>query len=159
MTLTEFFAGYSAIVATAVATWNVITYLRDGARLRVTAHPNMKLMGSGVVDNNMYITVNVANVGNRATTIQTLGMYTFKSRWHRWRRKHENLAWVINCSPPGNTCPHVLDPGHKFMGLALQSEDVEKRTRDKLTYIAIGHSMGKQEVLVRVQPITPTAKD
>ena len=144
LTLTEFFAGYSAIVATAVAVWNVYARFNDGPRLRATAHPNMKIMGGAVRDSQTYIAINAMNIGNRATTIVTVGMYQFDSRWKRLRRRSKR-AWIINTVPPGNVTPHVLEPGHRFMTLAPQNEEIIKATNEKLVYVAIGESMGKRK--------------
>jgi hypothetical protein len=146
MTLTEFIAAYSAIVSTAVASWQVYTRLSDGPRLRVTCNPNMRIAGGSIRDDNDYVVVNATNIGNRPTTIQGVGMHAFASRWKRFRRQPE-YSWVINTAPPGNMVPHVLEPGHNFMTLGLQSDEVRK----------LWHSMGKREILVRLRPI-PDAK-
>ncbi len=112
----------------------------------------MKIMSGAVRDDQTYIAINATNVGNRATTILTVGMYRFDNWWKRLLRRSK-YAWIINTAPPGNVTPHVLEPGHWFMTLGLQDEEIIKATNEKLVYVAIGHSMGKREVLVRVRPI------
>jgi hypothetical protein len=153
MTLTEFIAAYSAIVSTAVASWQVYARMSEGPRLKVTCNPNMRMGGGSIQDDNDYIVVNATNTGNRSTTIQGVGMHAFANRWKRFRRKPE-MSWVVNTSPPGNVVPHVLEPGHNFMTLALQNEEVRKTSREKLMYMTVWHSMGKREILVRLRPIS-----
>ena len=54
---------------------------------------------------------------------------------------------------------HVLEPVHRFMTLAPRNEEIIKATNEKLVYVAIGHSVGKREVLVRLRPIVVKQKD
>jgi hypothetical protein len=143
---------YSAVVATGVAIWQVYTYFRDGPRLRLTTGGNRELVGGGHVDPNTYIVVNAVNVGNRATTIQAVGMCVYDNWWRRFRRK-ASRAYIINVAAPGNVVPHVLEPGHSFMGLGRQTPEVVKLSREKLTYLLVSHSVGKRDLLVRLQPI------
>lgn len=143
---------YSAVVATGVAIWQVYTYFRDGPRLRLTAGGNREIMGGGRADPNTYFVVNAVNVGNRATTIQVVGMRVFDSWWQRFRRR-ASKTYVINVAAPGNTVPHILEPGHAFMGLGMQTPELVKLTREKLAYMLVSHSMGKRDVLVRLKPI------
>ena len=128
MTLTEFFAGYSAIVATAVAVWNVYARFNDGPRLRATAHPNMMIVGGPLKETRTYIAINATNVGNRATTILTVGMYQYDS-WRKRLGRRSDYAWIINTAPPGNVTPHVLEPGHRFMTLAIQTNEIVKASK------------------------------
>ena len=143
---------YSAVVATGVAIWQVYTYVRDGPRLKATAGSNRRIVDGGGLDSKTYIVVNVVNVGNRATTIQVFGLYVYENWWKRFRRK-SSTALVIIPATSGNTVPHVLEPGHTFMGLATQTDEIVKLSREKLTYLLVAHSMGKREVLVRLRPI------
>jgi hypothetical protein len=158
MTLVEFTAAYSAIVSTAVAAWNVYARFSDGPRLKVTCNPNMKTLGTGLDEKTKYIVVNATNIGNRATTIQNVGGYTYKNWWQRFRRRADK-AWIVNTALPGNVCPHVLEPGHRFMTFALQGEEIVKASREKLAYMCVAHSMGKRDVLVRLPMIAETKAD
>jgi len=150
---------YSAVVSTAVALWQVYVRFTDGPRLRVKVRGNQILAGGGHIDPKTYISVSAANVGNRATTIEVVGVYTYSNWWKRFRRKHDSLAYIVNISgPPGHSIPHLLEPGRTFMGLAIQTEDMAKLSRDKLTYFTISHSMAKRDRLVRLRPIEDEKK-
>lgn len=143
---------YSAVVATGVALWQVYTYFRDGPRLRLTAGSNRKISGAGYIDPKTYVVVNAVNVGNRATTIQVVGMHAYDNWLARMKRK-ASKTYIINVAPPGNTVPHVLEPGHSFMGLGTQTAEVVKLSREKLAYMLVSHSVGKRDLLVRLKPI------
>ena len=112
----------------------------------------MLFMGGPVRDDQSFIAINATNVGNRATTILTVGMYQYDNWWKRLRRR-STKAWVVNTAPPGNVPPHVVEPGHRFLTFAIQSEEFVKLSKEKLMYVAIGDSMAKREVLVRLRPI------
>jgi hypothetical protein len=58
---------YAAVVSTAVLLWQVFTYLREGARLRVRAGSNMKTFGPGGASSETYLSLNVVNVGTADT--------------------------------------------------------------------------------------------
>src|SRR5713101_1444928 len=92
---------YAAVVSTATAAWQVYTYFRDGARLRLTTGGNRVLAGEGYDISKNFIVVNAVNVGNRATTIQVIGMYAYDNWWKRFRRRSTN-AYVIKVASPGN---------------------------------------------------------
>jgi hypothetical protein len=152
--MTAYVAIYSAIVSTAVACWQIYVRFSDGPRLRGTARGNMKLAGSGQIDPKTYIVINVANIGNRASTIQVVGVYTCASWLRRLRGKHDDTAYVINTAGHlGHAVPHVLEPGHTFMGVGAQTPDIVKLTRERLTYITVSHSMSRRGLLVRLRPI------
>src|SRR5713226_8779851 len=72
---------------TGVGIWQVYAYFRDGPRLRLTAGGNREIGGGGYVDPNTYFVVNVVNVGNRATTIQAVGMCVFDNWLGSWPRQ------------------------------------------------------------------------
>jgi hypothetical protein len=130
----------------------VYTYLRQGPRLRLTTGRNRQILGGGHADRNTYVVVNAVNAGNRPTTIQVVGIRAFDTWWRRFRRKASMTA-VVHVGAPGNTVPHVLEPGHSFMGLALQTSGLVTLSREKLTYMLVSHSMGKRDVLVRLSPL------
>jgi hypothetical protein len=143
---------YSAVVATGVAAWQVYTYFRDGPRLRLTTGGNRVIVNAAGMQPSSYIVVNAVNVGNRATIIQAVGMRVFDNRW-QWLRRRGGTTYIFNVATAGNAVPHVLEPGHPFMGLVLQTPEWVKLSREKFTYMIVSHSVGKRDLLVRLKPI------
>lgn len=74
MSITDVLAGYGALLATAIAGWEVAKYfLYERPRLRLTVYAaEMVVPGSGAHVRNL-LTYNIANTGGRAMVVTTLG--------------------------------------------------------------------------------------
>lgn len=143
---------YSAVVATGVAIWQIYAYFRDGPRLRLMTEGNRIIARVGYTDPTNYIVINAVNVGNRTTIIQVVGMRVYDNWWLRFRRKSSKTL-VFNVATAGNSVPHILEPGHTFMGLLTQAPELVRLSREKLAYMLVSHSVGKRDLLVRLKPI------
>ena len=135
---------YAAVLSTIVFIWNVFVWWRTGPRLKVSASSNMKMFGPGARDNSTYIVANVSNVGTQQTTITHVIGFAYRNRWDRIRNKPAE-AFVVNDAMPAYPIPYVL--------MALQTEKVEKLSRNGLLYVGIIHSFRHLPLLARVHPI------
>jgi len=81
MTITEIAAWYAATIATAVFIWDIIKWLRNGPRLRITAtcnvsYPDARVNTKRLLDDGgeaaelaIYCHIEVLNVGSQPTTL------------------------------------------------------------------------------------------
>lgn len=156
-------AGYAAVVATIVALLEIVRWWRSGAQPRVTATPDMIFVPapSGMTAGASFIFVKVRNVGDTPTTLATLGIYQYLSRWNRWRRK-VNKAGVVPdpARHTGAQLPFVLRPGEQWTGAIEQDALIMGLASTGLLYVSVGHSMAKRELQVRVMiPVSEAASE
>jgi hypothetical protein len=146
---------YAALVSTTVLIWNIFVWFRNGPRLRVSVSTNMGTFGRGIRDDSTYIVVNVRNVGTQQTTITHVVMFAYRNWWDRFRKKTSEEALILDNAVPACPIPYMLQAGQTFMSMGLQTEVLEKRSRDRLLYAGVIHSFCDRPVLARVRPINP----
>lgn len=147
---------YAACVSTAVFIWQVLVYLREGARLRLSASVNMKMLEEGIRPSDLsketYIVLNATNVGTADTTVTHVLAFSYANWFQKWRKKPEK-SFVVKHVSATHPIPYVLEVGKMFMSLVRQGEEIEKLSRTKLLYLGVQHSFAGKPVLVRVKPI------
>ena len=145
-------AAYGAAVATTSIVWQVFTWWHKGARLRGHAAPNMVMVGGDVQDDNTYIGLDVANIGDAPTTITSVVLMAHRNRLSRLLRRTEVKAAIVVHSL-AQTIPHTLPAGGRFMSRVIQTPDIEQWSRDHCLYMGVCHSMRRRPYLVRVRRI------
>jgi hypothetical protein len=158
VTPTLIVAIYAAVLSTLVFLWQIIVYLRDGARLKVSASSNMQMIDDNGLQPKKYIVVNAVNVGTADTTITHVVAFTFANRLQYWRRK-QRKAFIVNHASHAQPIPYVLEVGRQFMSLASQTSEMEELSRTDLLYIGVIHASGAKPVFARVKPIEPPKPD
>ena len=146
-------AAYAAVVATLVAILEVFRWRRSGARLRVTVSPNMVVFPNlgGSDSEKTFVLVSVRNVGDAPTTIGSLGLYYYTSRYKKWRNRRERCMIVPDPGGHfGSNLPFVLRPGERWSGAVEQTDDLVDMARQGFLYAMLGHSMSDDELLVRI---------
>ena len=147
----NFAAWWGAIIATLAVIWNIVLAIRSGARVHVSANPNMKIYPPGppASRDNTYINVAAVNRGNSPTTItQFCGYYT-KSFWYLLRGKKQEF--VINIDPAiGKPVPYVLNPGEEWSCMTAQKR-IQEECAGGLLYIGVLHNQRKRPVCKRVK--------
>ena len=141
---------YSAIVSTAVALWQVYTYVRSKERLRLLVLTNR--MRTGTDDENRYIDVDVTNIGKATTTIQMMFIQAYDGWWNLLRGKTAYQATVSD-GPYGNETPCELTPAQVFRGAILQDDHLVGLSRSCRLYVGIKHTMSLRLARKRVGPI------
>jgi hypothetical protein len=143
-------AWWGAIIASVVLLWDIFKWFTKGARMRVTAAPNMQEVNNntGKLDDKKTIFVEACNVGDLSTTITHLLVYEYNSRWDRLRNKPSQHGFIpIKGS---FALPYFLASGGRWDGQIDQEDVIEKYDTDKLIYCGIAHTFSKKPKLVKV---------
>jgi hypothetical protein len=156
MTATDIIAIYAAVVATGVLLWDVYKWRRT-ERVRLTGRvmTDAMLVGPGFPNTGeRWISLNVDNRGHLTCTVTHLFIAGY-ANWLQKIRRRSVFQGIINTNGTrGNSVPHLLEPGTSFIGLALQTTEIEERSRAELLYIGIHHSGSDKPLRIRVKPIT-----
>ncbi len=89
--ISDIAAWWGAVIATLALVWNIVVALRSGARIQVTATPNMLYIPSDpITKDKKYIYVKAVNRGTAPTTITHLCGFYSDSLWNFIRKKQRN---------------------------------------------------------------------
>jgi len=152
-TSTEIAAWVGAVVAVLVLFWDIYKEIRSGARVMLTAHPNMRYIVAGKTSDRVYIAVTVINKGDLPTTLTHLFVRMYDNHLKKLCRKPSYGGVVAMQQPYRRQLPYVLKPGELWRGEVNQAwlEDLLNKRDDKLVYVAVAHSSSKRNVLVRIK--------
>ncbi|WP_092791552.1 MULTISPECIES: hypothetical protein [Rheinheimera] len=143
----DYAAWWGAIIASFALIWNVVVFLRSGARIKIVVTPNMELQppipGS---EGQKYIFVKAVNTGSSATTITHFYGFTASSHFERFRKRINQF--IINGDGSYNKLPAKLEPGEEWIGLAIQDDELLK---EKLVYYGIYHNQKDKPVCKKVK--------
>ena len=151
MTTTDVAAWIGALTGTFVLLWDIFKWVRSGARIKVSASPNMTGFGSAaqLLGNNTCVVVEAINVGQSKTTITHLVGFHYQSWWNRLLRRKPSTTFLVPDPRPG-TLPHVLDIGERWLGMIEQNDELEKMSQEGCLYVGIYHSTGRQPKVQRL---------
>ena len=145
----DYAAWWGAVVATAAFTWNVVSALRSGPRIRVRAMPNMQTFPRiAPTGDKTWICVTAVNRGSGPTTITHFCGFHAKTIWKVLRRQGQNFV-VPTGAGIGTALPHVLRPGEEWSGM-IDQEDVLRNTSRGYLYVGVIHNQRRRPVYVRV---------
>ena len=122
---TEVAAWWGAILATIVFVWDVVKWRLAGPRLRLTIRTSMKAVNVPEYQGKIVLIADVANYGDRPTTITHLVFFYYRSMWNRLRKRADQNM-VIPTPNTSQPIPFELRPGNSWSGIAIQDETVEK---------------------------------
>ncbi len=150
-TNTDLVAWWGAILATIVLAWDIYKWKTSGPQIRFTARPNMKTFNVPTHDGKTWVYVNVENIGTRATTITHLAFQYYKN-WFKKVINKPNSSWIIgNASVfPEYRIPYVLNPGTIWQGCALQTDELEEKSRKGYLICKLYYSQHKRPRKYRV---------
>jgi hypothetical protein len=153
MSTTQIVAWWGAILATVVFIWDIYKWAATGPRLVLTVKVDMKVLGDAEMEDSTYIISEVANVGDRATTLTLMAFEWYRKWWQRLLRKPVKQFFVKN---PGrhSSFPHKLDVGDTWNGFARQDEEQSKLMREGYLYCAVYCSSQKRPVSRRAKIAT-----
>ena len=144
---------YAAMVATAVLIWDVVKWYKSGPAFRGSVSPNMVMIGMpGYPKDQEYVVFRLSNTGSRATTLTHVGLQEYPNWLARLRRKSTRSA-VINADFDPYRIPYVLEPGHDYMGMALQSDELIEWSQCGNLYGVVYHSGSDRPLAFRIPPI------
>jgi hypothetical protein len=163
MSATDIIAIYAAVVATGVLLWDVYKWRRtERVRLVGRIATGMIITDAAYFKNQSngpsWIMLNIDNRGHIPCTVTHLYLISFKNLYEQMRERGHSHMLVNTDGSRGNSVPHFLEPGRSFMGLAMQTPDVENRSRTDRLHIAIVHSGADKPLLYRIRPIQTEPK-
>jgi hypothetical protein len=143
-------AWWGAVLATIVFFWDVYRWARSGARLVVTATPNMQQVVPGVgLSPDLHVNTLVRNVGDASTTITHVMGYVFQPGWLGFGR--QRVAAFAIAPGPTNVYPHVLEAGSTWNAWVPQSELERVLAKGPIVCVGVQHSMAEKAVTVSVK--------
>lgn len=98
-------SAYAAVVATATGAVQLFNFLRDRARVKVSARHDMRIMGDPRYSGKTLTIVTVMNAGRRPVTITTVGATTLHPHPH---------FIIVECQP---SLPHELTEGKNLIAI------------------------------------------
>lgn len=129
-TVTDLVAWWGAIVATIVFLWDIYKWKTAGAKIRLLVQSGMQIIGDPQRGNLTLVTARVTNIGDRPTTITTIGFKFYTNWWQKIRNK-PNQAYVVP-HPELNhqVLPYILEVGQEWQGGTNQTDDLEKMAKE-----------------------------
>lgn len=148
---TDIAAWWGACVATAVFVWDIYKWRLSGARLRLTVSANMEPYGSMRLPEptKTIVIAEVANVGNKKTTITHVFAYYYANWWKRLLRLRTHTLIVPN-PVLAQPLPFELEPGARWVGAIEQNGELEEMSRKGCLLIGVLHSVSKAPVMQRL---------
>jgi hypothetical protein len=124
MTITDVLAAYGALLATGLAVWDVLKYLLDRARLKVTCYVAEEFTpGVGRTASNL-LAYNIANAGGKPIVVTTIGGSLRTG-------KHFMILQ--------QSLPRTLQPGDAITLTAPMPDDI-----DDVTQLFVHDALGKK---------------
>jgi hypothetical protein len=151
MTATDVAAWVGALTGTGVLLWDIFKWAHSGARIKVSAAPNMRGYGAAaqLLGDEPVVMVEAINVGQSKTTITHLVGFHHRAWWHRLFRRNPATTFVVPDPRPG-TLPHALDIGERWVGIMEQNEDLINMSRNGYLYVGVYHSTARRPALQRL---------
>lgn len=149
MSASDWAAWWGAITASVVLGWDIYKWRKSKSDIRVSASPNMQTLKGGHLENDKNIFVEVANNGDKTTTLTHLVVKHYKNLFDLLRRKPSMQGLVPN--PVGNPLPYELAPGKRWTGLIDQKDLEEKSAGLRYLYCGVHHTASKKAKMVRVK--------
>ncbi|SDQ64134.1 hypothetical protein SAMN05428982_1929 [Pseudoxanthomonas sp. CF385] len=154
----DWVAAYAALVSTGALALEVRRWFESGVRLRLSQMSPALVVGDPLVPKDArYLAVFVSNYGDRATTIENLGLLEFKGAfwwWKRLRNKPTKSGITPNPALPGRqpVLPALLEPGQRWQGhidwIAVKQWLDEC---DGKLWVAVWYSSRTRPVMMRVR--------
>ena len=161
MTTVEFYtvatAVYAAVVATAVAVWDVVKWKMQGPNLEIEVQSGMKLYGGGATDEREFIVMRVTNRGDRPTTITNMGYLQYRDDFvARWDRNSNTFAAIVPNPSDAQPLPFVLAPGVQWVGMGVQDAELSQMAKSGCLMCAVYHSHTNKPIMRQIV-VKPTA--
>ena len=136
--LTLGIAAYAAIVATFVFGWDAYKWLNQSAKIKGYAQSGMKIVGTGGMDPNTYVTVTAVNHGDRPTTITNLGFLYYDSWFKAYiLRRRPTKSFVIAMPSQAQVIPYRFEPGAQWLGMADQDSNIDTMIQEGYLFAVV----------------------
>ena len=145
--MTDFLAVWGSITGTLAILWDVYKWKTTGPQIVMKAFPNMVTAEPGVgVDHTLHIAIDVTNTGSAKTTLKSLAVACYSSRWSQWRNKPEKTFVVINTGPFCRALPQVLEVGEIWRPFLPQDQIMKGIEHETLVFFQLWHSASNKPV-------------
>ncbi len=164
MDASNYAAWYAAVVATAILIWDVFKWKKTGAQIKAEARAGWRSYGIAETEGQDLTFVNVANVGDRPTTITSMGMYWYPPGVS-FRDKTKRKGFVIAGGLAGlGQIPTKIEPGDVWKGLIEENDKFNQMLNSGRLVVALGFSHTDVEELVEIElsannALQPTAEN
>ncbi len=133
MTYTEIAAWWGAGIATLVLLWDIYKWRSSGPDTRMTIRPNMHLFGDPELEGRDIVVVSATNIGDRATTLESMSIVSHPNRWSMLRNRPHKQFYVKN---PGRTRPFPCQAsvGQRWDGMLFQNDELVDLSKNEIVY-------------------------
>ena len=147
--LTEFLAVIGASTGSVALGWDVYKWRHTAPQLKVSVNPNMSMVVGPSVQSGKYFLVRVANAGRQKTTLTTLAIRAYPSRWKALRKR--DVSMFIVPSPHPKPLPHVLDVGESWEATPIQDPKVQPFLETGVVEFLVYHALSEKPAVCRVR--------
>ncbi|MCA3447405.1 MAG: hypothetical protein INF93_11915 [Rhodobacter sp.] len=139
---------YAAIVATGALFLEVRRWFESGTKLSLSYMLDAITFPQD--GDTSYIVITVANRGDTATTITNLGFQAYETRLHRFRKK-ASKTFIANRPSQVQPIPHFVEPGGRWMGTCIQTEEVNRLLDNGLLWAEIYATHADKPTVIRLK--------
>lgn len=148
---TQFLAWWGAIIATAVLLWDVHKWWRTGPQIRMMAQGNMRAMGDPELEGRPLIIVHATNIGDRATTLESMWLDWYENWWRYYIRRKTDRHYLIKNPGRERSFPYRLEVGERWDGIADQSGEIADHAKEGYWVCNLSHACSKCPVKARIR--------
>ena len=142
---TDVVAWWGAVTATFVLLWDVYKWKTSGPKIRFCAKPNMKTVNIPSREGKTWISATAENIGTGATTITHLCFQYYRNYFKKLIKKPDSSFVVGGAeATPNQSIPYVLNPGTIWQGLALQTDELKKMSREGYLICELYYSQSRK---------------
>lgn len=142
-------AWWGAIIATIVLIWDIYKWKTSGAKLRVTVSPHRVILNDPPREGNIYISIDIENIGDRPTTLQGIYLRHYMDFIKKVVRRTSKQGYIN--ADTNFPLPYVINPGTTWMGLVIQKKEIEDMSRQGYLYFDLKHSQNRRAKKMRIR--------
>jgi hypothetical protein len=167
-------SGGALFISACVFALELRRWFEEGVKLSVSIMADAKIFGGGRVDANTYLSATVTNRGSAPTTLTHMLLYNYQNQlaslvpdrifWmlNRLSRRLPDrvISWfgklrpetaVVNSIGAPGPIPFVLQPGHTWVGTAIQTPELEEWISKGGLFVGIVGSHSDRTLFKRVR--------
>jgi len=145
----DIIALWGAIVATLVLIWDIYKWKTSGPHVRFKVSPNKIVIGDVTREGNKYISAEAINIGARPTTITNL-VFQYYENYIKMLFHKPSISMIVNNPSTSQRLPYMLKPGDVWLGLALQTSEIETYAKKGYLVCGLCHSHSDKEIDRRI---------
>lgn len=143
MNPSEIAAWVGAVSGVSALMWDFYKWKTAGPRLVISVSANMLKIPAR--NKERYVLTRVRNVGSAPTTLTTMVLSVYDSRYARLRMRQSKAMVVVQPSP-GQPLPYKLDVGEEWAGMVNQTEELNTLIDTGKLWCDVSHTWSKRPV-------------